>query len=249
MHSDQDAKDACVSFAGAAELQLETAGDQPAQAGSASGSGIIAVIDGRTLGREVLARALEMADGRRTIRSFSDIDEWSIDEARYETAAILLGIGGAAGDDPNVMDDLRRLAQRHPDIPVIVTGDGEEAVQMLAILSCGARGYVPTSVSLSVAVGALSLVMAGGVFVPASTLPGTGGPDRRRSADPGIRFGLTERQWVIAEGISRGKPNKIIAYELNLCESTVKVHIRSIMKKLQARNRTEVAFRLHAARP
>lgn len=37
-------------------------------------------------------------------------------------------------------------------------------------------------------------------------------------------------------------PNKLIAYELNMCESTVKVHVRTIMKKLKARNRTEVAF-------
>ncbi|MGL4962155.1 MAG: LuxR C-terminal-related transcriptional regulator [Inquilinus sp.] len=33
---------------------------------------------------------------------------------------------------------------------------------------------------------------------------------------------------------------------MNLCESTVKVHIRGIMKKLQARNRTEVAFKMHS---
>ncbi len=46
-----------------------------------------------------------------------------------------------------------------------------------------------------------------------------------------------------------GKANKIIAFELNLCESTVKVHVRSIMRKLQARNRTEVAFKLHNVSP
>lgn len=62
---------------------------------------------------------------------------------------------------------------------------------------------------------------------------------------------LSDRQAAVADAISRGKPNKVIAYELNLCESTVKVHIRSIMKKLQARNRTEVAFKMHnlAKRP
>ena len=36
--------------------------------------------------------------------------------------------------------------------------------------------------------------------------------------------------------------NKLIAYELNMCESTVKVHIRNIMKKLKATNRTQVAY-------
>ena len=39
----------------------------------------------------------------------------------------------------------------------------------------------------------------------------------------------------------RGKPNGFIAYELKMRESTVKVHVRNIMKKLHATNRTEVA--------
>ena len=47
------------------------------------------------------------------------------------------------------------------------------------------------------------------------------------------------------EALRRGKANKIIAYELNLRESTVKVHVRNIMKKVKATNRTEVVFKLN----
>jgi DNA-binding NarL/FixJ family response regulator len=53
---------------------------------------------------------------------------------------------------------------------------------------------------------------------------------------------FTARQTAVVEALRRGKANKIIAYELNMRESTVKVHVRNIMKKLRARNRTEVAF-------
>jgi DNA-binding NarL/FixJ family response regulator len=56
---------------------------------------------------------------------------------------------------------------------------------------------------------------------------------------------LTARQTSVANALRQGKANKIIAYELNMCESTVKVHIRSIMKKLHATNRTEVAYKLN----
>ena len=42
--------------------------------------------------------------------------------------------------------------------------------------------------------------------------------------------------------LKQGKPNKIIAYELNLSESTVKVHIRNILAKLGVKNRTEAVY-------
>jgi len=53
---------------------------------------------------------------------------------------------------------------------------------------------------------------------------------------------FTSRQAAVVDSLLKGKANKIIAYERNMCESTVKVHVRSIMKKLKARNRTEVAY-------
>ena len=56
---------------------------------------------------------------------------------------------------------------------------------------------------------------------------------------------FTLRQAEVVQALRKGKANKIIAYELNLRESTVKVHIRNIMKKLKATNRTEVAYKLN----
>jgi DNA-binding NarL/FixJ family response regulator len=53
---------------------------------------------------------------------------------------------------------------------------------------------------------------------------------------------FTPRQTAVVESLRRGKANKVIAFELNMCESTVKVHVRNVMRKLKARNRTEVAF-------
>ena len=48
---------------------------------------------------------------------------------------------------------------------------------------------------------------------------------------------------AVVEALQRGKPNKIMAYELKMRESTVKVHVRNIMKKLHTTNRTEVAYK------
>jgi DNA-binding NarL/FixJ family response regulator len=54
---------------------------------------------------------------------------------------------------------------------------------------------------------------------------------------------LTRRELSVVQAIQQGKSNKIIAYQLNMCESTVKVHVRNIMRKLGARNRTDVAIK------
>ena len=53
---------------------------------------------------------------------------------------------------------------------------------------------------------------------------------------------FSPRQLQVLERLKQGKQNKIIAYELGMCESTVKVHIRIIMRKLNARNRTQVVL-------
>lgn len=206
---------------------------------------LIAIVDRATLGREVLTTALGTSEAAFNIRAYAEIGEWLVDENRQSTSAILLGIGETNSDDPGRSTHLRRVSREFPEIPVIVIGDSEDPSQILEILSYGARGYIPTSVSLGVAIGALSLAIAGGVFVPASALLYTRQAPGQRQAEAGAVFGLTDRQAAVAEAIACGKPNKIIAYELNLSESSVKAHTRTIMTKLKARNRTEVAFKLH----
>ena len=212
---------------------------------------LVSIIDPRTLSRDSLARALEATESRFRSHTFACLGDWlQSGQIREETVAVLLGIGVTDADDPGLAEDLQLLAREFGHIPTIVMGDIESSSHVLGILGHGARGYIPTSVSLSVAVEAISLARAGGLFVPASSLmQSQQTPSERSHASSSVVQLLTERQAAVAEAISMGKANKIIAFELNLCESTVKVHVRSIMRKLQARNRTEVAFKLHTMSP
>jgi DNA-binding NarL/FixJ family response regulator len=82
-------------------------------------------------------------------------------------------------------------------------------------------------------------VQAGGVFVPETCVRSL---HQSAHVDAEHDSFFTRRQAQVVEAIRQGKPNKIIAYELSMCESTVKVHVRTIMKKLKARNRTQVAY-------
>jgi DNA-binding CsgD family transcriptional regulator len=72
----------------------------------------------------------------------------------------------------------------------------------------------------------------------------------RISAEPMSRqhdSRFTEREAAVLERLRQGQPNKIIAHALGVSESTVKVHLRSIMSKLRVSNRTQIVCML--ARP
>jgi DNA-binding NarL/FixJ family response regulator len=61
---------------------------------------------------------------------------------------------------------------------------------------------------------------------------------------------FTPRQMEVLKGLWQGKPNRAIANELHMRESTVKVHVRHIMHKLHAQNRTQiVSLTLHLRTP
>jgi len=208
----------------------------------------IALIDRRALERECLARGLLAGQPSLDILLFGAVDEWSRKGAvQDEVSAVLLSLGGQGVEEPSVEAALRSLERDRPGIPVIVLADREEASQVLMALDRGAKGYIPSSVGLRVVMEVVNLVRAGGTYVPASSLTASRElilmPDDDAVEDP-LADLLTPRQAAVAAALRQGKANKIIAYELKLSESTVKVHIRAIMRKLQAHNRTEVAFKL-----
>jgi DNA-binding NarL/FixJ family response regulator len=206
----------------------------------------LVILDIRTLDRECFAQCLRSHGIDMEIHAFASLRDWQAQEDLHPTLrGILLNIGGRKMSEPPVMADLKQLAVECPGIPVIVMADNDELDQVLLALENGARGYIPTSVGVGVCVEAIALAMAGGTFVPASSVVAM-----REVISPNSRSGrptsgmFTQRQEEVARALRRGKANKIIAYELNLRESTVKVHIRNIMKKLKATNRTEVAYKI-----
>jgi len=171
--------------------------------------------------------------------STPSIKEWLRSDHELVPDVVLLSIPDG-GRLPGSLSEL--LIPAHDALasaPVVVQSNDRPGNQVLELLRIGVRGFIPTSVSPEVAVQALRLVCAGGTFVPTSCLHSL--PEKASGASEGPGF-LTGRQLQVVEAIRQGKPNKVIAYELNMCESTVKVHVRAIMKKLKARNRTEVAY-------
>jgi len=203
------------------------------------------IIDDRALDRQCLAYCISAHKIDMDVLAFGSVEEWERKRHDYPPlAAVLLNIGGKKLGEPSVAEEITRLASAF-EAPIIVLADADDLPQIMKALECGAKGYIPSSVSIDVCIEAIALSMAGGIFVPASSVFAmrqaleTGSPAARPLAGM-----FTERQAEVVEALRRGKANKIIAYELNLRESTVKVHIRNIMKKVKATNRTEVAYKI-----
>jgi DNA-binding NarL/FixJ family response regulator len=130
--------------------------------------------------------------------------------------------------------------------PVIILSAADFSKTITKAFDSGVHGYIPTtSTGVALAIEIIRFVLAGGTFVPRSGLSLRG--NNQRGATPwAIEIpGLTPRQLEVLDHLKLGKANKTIAHELGVSESTVKVHIRGIMKKMRATNRTEVACRAY----
>ncbi|MCP4615007.1 MAG: response regulator transcription factor [Bradyrhizobium sp.] len=196
----------------------------------------IAVIYRRTVFRDCLAQCLQTAYVDHDIFSFPDINEWlaSGKQGALDAAVVIIVIDAI---NESSAADLEILETNAIANPVVIVSDTDDLNHIIRVLKSGVRGYIPTSLSFNVAVEALRLVKAGGVFIPASSIV----PDGNEPVLVKNSALLTERQMEVVESIRHGKANKQIAYELKMSEHTVKVHLRHIMRKLKARNRTEVA--------
>ena len=219
--------------------------EEPARTRAAE---VYAVIDGRRLERECFLRSIELLHPRLVVLGYSGIGDF-VEAAAVAPApnVIIYNIGSRDVGDAKVVEGLKQVAARWAEVPVVVLGESEEIEQILASLEAGARGYIPVSIGIDAIIEATKLTSAGGAFLSAGSLVSL----RHFSAPPPapaplVGLQLTSRQTAVADALRRGKANKVIAYELNMCESTVKVHIRNIMKKLQATNRTEAAYKLNA---
>lgn len=140
------------------------------------------------------------------------------------------------------IEGLRRLRQAAPALRIVMISATAEPEAIRQTLACGARGYILKSSSEQTLRNALQLVLAGEIYVPAVALSGLGrSADDDLPSDSPLRS-LTERQRDTLRLLVQGLSNKEIARQLGLLESTVKAHLKVILKKLGATNRTQAAL-------
>ena len=212
------------------------------------GTGVsIVLIDRRPLTRQCLSRWLqEGSPDLRVVSVGSPADLLDTSRSLSAPHNIIFSIGAASVRDPEVLGKISLLRRHMSRIPLVLLSDSDEIDDIVAAIEQGVRGYITTNLEPSEAAAALQCVAAGGTFVPASSVMKFA-QDRQDGAGPSTEHEtsglkrLTPRESEVLARLRQGKPNKIIAHELQITENTVKVFVRRILMKLHASNRTEVA--------
>lgn len=204
----------------------------------------VLVIDPSPLGRSCTLAVLDHAVGLRA-RGTSDI----AGTPEGEKPDLLLFQGFRAGPgNASRAAQLTDAASRWPDAAMIVMADGDETDDVLDSLRHGARGFLTSDVGLDLLVEAIHVVRRDLMVYPShilqvvrDALAGSGSARTDKGNIDHRRFhGLTPRQQDVLRLLALGLSNKLIARQLLISESTVKVHIRAIMEQAGARNRTQI---------
>jgi DNA-binding NarL/FixJ family response regulator len=206
----------------------------------------VALIDPKALTRSPIGELLAKAFPEYPLVAASTCEELLETAGIGRPNLVVVYIRSAELTNTWVQSALELLRVRLPEASAVVLSDRDDAEEVNRALTQGVRGYIPTSVECEVAVAALRLIGAGGTFVPVKALHSTTArPDdqpeggRQRRSDG---LDLTPRELSVIDLLREGKPNKLIARQLDMQVNTVKVHVRNILKKLNAANRTHAAF-------
>lgn len=133
----------------------------------------------------------------------------------------------------NGLEGLARMREANCGRPVaILSGTASPTVAREAINS-GAAGFLPKTLSAESMVHAIRLMAAGEVYIPYDYL---------RRTEAATVGNLTPRETEVLRALCAGKANKEIALDLELQEVTVKLHVKTLCRKLGARNRTQAAM-------
>jgi two-component system nitrate/nitrite response regulator NarL len=211
----------------------------------ASKSMTILVVDDHALVREAFRLLLEDLDLCKEVITTSSGSEALavLDKREVDLALLDLKLRGESG-----LEILGKMKEKTKELPIIVLSASESASDVREAIAHGADGYVVKSASADVLIHSINLVMTGQRVAP---LPldiigdnSTSGSTAQGAGSVPVRHHpkLTAQESRVLIYLGEGMSNKEIARTLGIFEGTVKVHVKSVFRKLGAKNRTMAAL-------
>ena len=198
--------------------------------------------DKRELFREGLRRIVNEQPGMEMVYTAPKIRDCMEKAGDYEPDICIID---TYFSEPECLNYAQQLCQQHPNVKVIVLTHSEEDKDLFAALRMGARAYLSKFITAEKLIQAIEQVHAGEVIISPPmaamlleefTLLEKAKEETLRRSDAN----LSPREIEELALLSKGKTNRELADGLFISENTVKVHLRNIMEKLNARNRLHV---------
>lgn len=193
----------------------------------------ILIADDHELLRDVLRSYLE-AEGGFVVETVADLPQAlatiAAAPAPFDLVVLDYGMPGMDG-----YDGLERAMAASGGRPVALMSGLAPAGVADKVLAAGAAGYLPKTLPARSLVNAIRFMAAGEVYMPLDLHRPSRQPEAAASS-------LSRRELEVLAGLCAGHANKEIARELNLREPTIKLHVKTICRKLDARNRTHAAM-------
>lgn len=135
---------------------------------------------------------------------------------------------------------LEAMVDAYPTIPVAIVSASTQKDDVDKVMERSAMGYIFKHSASAVILGAVRLMLAGGLYTPPLSLLCT--TKTNKSTNAALVEALTKRQIEVLRLLVAGFSNKQIASELDIAEATIKMHITAIFKALGVTNRTQAAL-------
>ncbi|AWB49432.1 DNA-binding response regulator [Gemmobacter aquarius] len=196
----------------------------------------ILLADDHDLVRETLAAFL-LAEGFAEVRTVGDLPAALLElagQTRFDMVLLDYQMPGMNGLEGLLKaKEVVRVAAKKTPVAIISGTTNRELAE--AALAAGAAGFVPKTLASRAMVAAIQAMASGEVFAPLSLL-------MQDTPVAEVLAALTKREVDVLRGICEGKSNKEIARDLDLQEVTVKLHVKTLSRKLGAKNRTHAAM-------
>lgn len=199
----------------------------------------VLVIDDHPLLRKGVCQLLELTDGFTVVGEAASGREGIELAKQLDPDLILLDLNMKG---INGLETLRTLRDMGVDSRIILLTVSNAPEDLIAAIRAGADGYILKDNDPDDILALISNAMQGQTAISPELASLLAAALREESmSDQRSHASLTERETAILKCLAAGKSNKLIARELDIMESTVKVHVRNLLKKLKFRSRVEAA--------